>query len=394
MPGLFANAVGNGSNSDTTLVRLQSYSGEDVTAADSRHRRSVPTSGTTTDADARTLYVAYYPRGSIDALQAAISNSTSAFYTSNASNPAARELASNVDSSWNISSSVVLASIGTAASTADRHESTKHTTLRNILIGVASAAVASLAAFLAYRFWLSKKKAKAALRHASLRDLTIRSFGNSSLRETWFASSDEQHSALHGQRLAEAWGHNDQPNMNERHVATRPMLYRDNSTSSDRLSPFGSPLVDVNAIRINRASRGTERGAYAQSVYSMDSANTTLTEAERIRQAYMARTRRASGMQTSGAVSYDSDSQSISPSVSDFHSTESASPPRSPMNTGPGRASRSPSRTRSPNHFGIGGPYRPRPSTNAPNGRKFSRRPGSISSRISNPEMQNNSLLL
>ncbi|CAO1618830.1 unnamed protein product [Parajaminaea phylloscopi] len=407
MPSLFSNAVGNGSVQDTTLVRLQSYSGSDTPPSRRSARRSLQdwlprsagTAGTTTDADARTLYVAYYSSEWVDQLQAAISNTSSAFYSSNLSNPAARELAANVDASWNITTTVLSATSKNGASLGKRIKRSTTATVRNILVSIAGAAVACLAAFLAYRFWRSKKQAQMNLQRASLRDPTIRSFGNTSLSDHWSLHRDEQQSTSYGPRPDEGWHAAGQPEMSEirRFSAQQPALYRDDSRSTQ--GSGDGPFADPRHGALNRASRQTERGLNAYSHHSMTSANTSLTEAEQVRQAYLARTRPLSAGSMLGGNRASTQPTVPSPTSSGFESSGSLSSTRSPvlratlLERGGSLKTESSARQGSASSLQHG----PRAMRYHGSTRKFGRRPASLSSRnsrISNPEMQANSLLL
>jgi len=116
------------------------------------------------------------PSNLADQLQAEIADPTSAFYTQ-APNNVAKQLAANVDPSFNI-----LVGGGQAKSsivTGSQSPNNSNATLRNALIGVAAALVAVIAGVIGWRVWRKQQKAKAPPRpQAGLgRNNTIRSFG-------------------------------------------------------------------------------------------------------------------------------------------------------------------------------------------------------------------------
>ncbi|CAO1629388.1 unnamed protein product [Sympodiomycopsis kandeliae] len=154
MPTLLAAATG-GEATDTTVLRMQSFIPETSstdTSSSSLRRRSDDSAGY--NANARTLYVAYFPVDRIETLKLAIANQSSEFYTS-ASTNVAKQLAASVDPSWNITS--VAAVQKTVTKSQVKKE--KRDKVRNALIGVAAGLTAFLLAFAVYKFHGRKAKA-------------------------------------------------------------------------------------------------------------------------------------------------------------------------------------------------------------------------------------------
>jgi hypothetical protein len=232
------------------------------------------------------------PSNLADTLQAEIADPTSAFYTQ-APNNVAKQLAANVDPSFNI-----LVGGGQAKSsivTGSQSPNNSNATLRNALIGVAAALVAVIAGVIGWRVWRKQQKAKAPPRpQAGLgRNNTIRSFGGNGggLRETWAPSVAEQERVLHGQQLTQTW---DSPEHGYSHGAPEMAMVDGvalaGAARMSRHEPhaeiWSDPFNDSWAVD-NRASIGTERHSGGGSSL-VPSGESGMTEAQRIQQSYLA----------------------------------------------------------------------------------------------------------
>lgn len=376
MPGLLSRAI-EGEDSDVTLVRLQSYSPDNTTSLSRRSSdttEAITTTGSTDDEDAQTLYVAYFPTSKVEDLQAAIRNTSSPCYVSDdLTNAAAQQLAVNIDTTWNVTQLSSKLSTNALTRSEDKGKNVKNghgDTIRNVVVAVVSATVACLIAVCASRWYRSRKRAQRLLQHAQRGGdvSSAASFGPGAFTPSF---TDGQRATAPALQSGENW--NDDPVMVERDGASaqRAVSWR---VSSHR----GDPFADVYG---NRASRQTERGAVSSVLSYEDPALASMTEAEQIRAAYL--TREGSH----DDHSYEASARSVSPSSSrqlsyaqqpQQQQQQQRPTSRSIVPMGP-PSSRGPAQGEAPRRW---------PSLT----RRGSRSSGTT--RISQPEMQSNSLLM
>lgn len=339
MPDLVGQSVSLDSSKVST-VKLASYSTE-----------TNDTASTDTLSTARTLYMAYVPTSAVEDLQAMVSNTSSPFYTA-AAPGAPQQLASQVDSTFNILSVAGQVAAGSKQKvTSGSKEGKQESTLRNSLIGVGCGLAAVFALVAGGMVWRKQKKDKEEAAAGGVGGLsrahTIRSFSGG-LRETWAPDVMDQHRG----EMQQVWMPHDPHS----------------GAHGDGFGGFAAPVdpfqeavhtQDGGYVNMNRSSRMTERSAYSN--FSQ------MTEAQRIQFDY-----------ESSRRSYHSGSDHSSGSAHSQPSDEGGA-----MLSTYQEEYRVPQQHTNSHAFGQNG------------GGTRSRRRGSVaSSTIGRPEMMSNSVLL
>nr|UUJ34939.1 Msb2 [Ustilago esculenta] len=273
MPDLVGQSVGL-TSSQISTVKLASYSPDTANTAAS--------TGLST---ARTLYMAYVPTSSVEEIQALISNTSSPFYAS-AAPGAPRQLASQVDPTFNILSVVGEAATGSKQkSTSSSGSSNDGSTLRSSLIGVGCAVTGLFALVVGGLLWRKNRKDKeqpaGGAKGGLSRAQTIRSFSGG-LRETWAPDALDQHRALDtAPEMQQFWfpvdGH-----MADGHPTQPTHSHADGFGGYVASDPFQDAAMAGGAasgyVNMNRSSRMTERSNYSDL--------SQMTEAQRIQYDY------------------------------------------------------------------------------------------------------------
>lgn len=274
MPDLVGQSAGLESSKVST-VKLSSYSPE---ARD--------TANTSTLSTARTLYMAYVPTSSVEAIQAMVANTSSPFYTSAAAG-APQQLASQVDPTFNILSVAGKVASGSKQSATSGSGGAKDdSTLRNSLIGVGCGLAGCFALVAGGLFWRKQRQGEVDTDgkgdNGVSRAHTIRSF-HGGLRETWAPDALDQHRALNtAGEMQQVWSPHDGGLSMGHPSQQQPAMYphADGYGGYVPSDPFqdaaaaGSAGVAGGYVNMNRSSRMTERSNYSDL--------SQMTEAQRI----------------------------------------------------------------------------------------------------------------